>query len=64
MLKSQGVTWEAAKRLREQLMVQQVAVAAKVALRISVTEQEIDQYLARTGRSSRPASPSRRATSW
>ncbi|MGH7300168.1 MAG: peptidylprolyl isomerase [Candidatus Rokuibacteriota bacterium] len=46
MIKSQGLTMEGIrKRMREQLMVQRV-VRRKVALRISVTEQEIDKYLA------------------
>jgi len=46
MIKSQGLTIEGVKkRMREQLMVQRV-VRRKVALRISVTEQEIDKYLA------------------
>ena len=46
MIKVQGLTMEGVKkRLREQLMVQRV-VRRKVALRISVTEQEIDKYLA------------------
>src|SRR6185295_15427082 len=45
MIKSQGLTLEGVrKRMREQLMVQRV-VRRKVALRISVTEQEIDKYL-------------------
>jgi peptidyl-prolyl cis-trans isomerase SurA len=45
MIKAQGLTLEGVKkRLREQLMVQRV-VRRKVALRISVTEQEIDRYL-------------------
>ncbi|MGH7384840.1 MAG: peptidylprolyl isomerase [Candidatus Rokuibacteriota bacterium] len=45
MIKSQGLTMEGVrKRMREQLMVQRV-VRRKVALRISVTEQEIDKYL-------------------
>jgi peptidyl-prolyl cis-trans isomerase SurA len=45
MIKTQGLTLEGVKkRLREQLMVQRV-VRRKVALRISVTEQEIDRYL-------------------
>ncbi len=45
MVKSQGLTVDGVKkRLREQLMVQRV-VRRKVALRISVTEQEIDKYL-------------------
>jgi peptidyl-prolyl cis-trans isomerase SurA len=46
MLKTQGLTIEGVKkRLREQLMVQRV-IRRKVALRVSVTEQEIDKYLA------------------
>jgi peptidyl-prolyl cis-trans isomerase SurA len=46
LIKVQGLTMEGVKkRLREQLMVQRV-VRRKVALRISVTEQEIDKYLA------------------
>lgn len=46
IIKVQGLTLEGVKkRLREQLMVQRV-VRRKVALRISVTEQEIDKYLA------------------
>ena len=45
IVKSQGLTVERVrKRLREQLMVQRV-IRRKVALRISVTEQEIDKYL-------------------
>lgn len=45
MIKAQGVTVDAIKkRLREQLMVQRVT-RRKVALRVSVTEQEIEQYL-------------------
>jgi peptidyl-prolyl cis-trans isomerase SurA len=45
IIKSQGLTVEGVKkRLREQLMVQRV-IRRKVALRISVTEQEIDKYL-------------------
>jgi len=45
LIKTQGLTLEGVKkRLREQLMVQRV-VRRKVALRISVTEQEIDRYL-------------------
>ena len=45
IIKSQGLTIEGVrKRLREQLMVQRV-IRRKVALRISVTEQEIDKYL-------------------
>ncbi len=46
IIKVQGLTLEGVKkRLREQLMVQRV-IRRKVALRISVTEQEIDKYLA------------------
>jgi len=46
MMKAQGLTMDAVKkRMREQLMVQRV-IRRKVALRISVTEQEIDKYLA------------------
>jgi peptidyl-prolyl cis-trans isomerase SurA len=46
MIKAQGLTLDGIKkRMREQLMVQRV-VRRKVALRISVTEQEIDKYLA------------------
>jgi len=45
-LKAQGVTLEGVKRrVREQLMVQRV-VRRKVTLRVTVTEQEIDRYLA------------------
>jgi peptidyl-prolyl cis-trans isomerase SurA len=45
ILKTQGLTLDGVKkRLREQLMVQRM-VRRKVALRISVTEQEIDKYL-------------------
>jgi peptidyl-prolyl cis-trans isomerase SurA len=45
IIKSQGLTVDGVKkRLREQLMVQRV-IRRKVALRISVTEQEIDKYL-------------------
>jgi len=45
-LKAQGVTLEGVKRrIRDQLMVQRV-VRRKVTLRVSVTEQEIDRYLA------------------
>jgi peptidyl-prolyl cis-trans isomerase SurA len=45
MLKQQGLTLEAVKkRIREQLLVQRLT-RRKVALRISVTEQEIDTYL-------------------
>ncbi len=45
VMKSQGLTMDAVKkRMREQLMVQRV-IRRKVALRISVTEQEIDKYL-------------------
>jgi peptidyl-prolyl cis-trans isomerase SurA len=46
LIKTQGLTMDGVrKRLREQLMVQRL-VRRKVALRISVTEQEIDKYLA------------------
>jgi peptidyl-prolyl cis-trans isomerase SurA len=46
VLKAQGATLEQAKkRVREQLMVQKV-VRRKVALRVTVTEQEVDHYLA------------------
>lgn len=46
MIKTQGLTMEGVrKRLREQLMVQRL-IRRKVALRISVTEQEIDRYIA------------------
>ena len=45
VLKAQGATVEQArKRIREQLMVQKV-VRRKVALRVTVTEQEVDRYL-------------------
>lgn len=45
-LKVQGMTLEGVKRrIREQLMVQRV-VRRKVTLRVTVTEQEIDRYLA------------------
>jgi peptidyl-prolyl cis-trans isomerase SurA len=45
MVKAQGLTVdEVKKRVREQLMVQKVT-RRKVVLRISVTEQEIEQYL-------------------
>ena len=44
-LKSQGLTAEGVKkRIRETLMVQKL-IRRKVALRISVTEQEIDRYI-------------------
>ena len=44
VLKAQGATLEQArKRIREQLMVQKV-VRRKVALRVTVTEQEVDRY--------------------
>ena len=44
-LKAQGLTLESVKkRLKEQTMVQRL-IRRKVALRISVTEQEIDRYL-------------------
>jgi peptidyl-prolyl cis-trans isomerase SurA len=46
MLKGQGLSVEGVKkRLRDQLMVQRLA-RRKVALRVSVTEEEIDRYLA------------------
>lgn len=46
IVKSQGLTMEGVKkRLREQLMIRAV-IRRKVALRVSVTEQEIDKYLA------------------
>jgi peptidyl-prolyl cis-trans isomerase SurA len=45
VLRAQGATIEQArKRIREQLMVQKV-VRRKVALRVTVTEQEVDRYL-------------------
>jgi len=45
LLKEQGVTIEAVKkRLRDSLRVQKV-IRRKVALRVSVTDQEIEQYL-------------------
>jgi peptidyl-prolyl cis-trans isomerase SurA len=45
VLKSQGLTLDAVKkRIREQIMVQRLT-RRKVALRVSVTEQEIDRYL-------------------
>jgi peptidyl-prolyl cis-trans isomerase SurA len=46
LLKSQGLTLEGVKkRVREELMVQRL-IRRKVAFRVSVTEQEIDRYLA------------------
>jgi peptidyl-prolyl cis-trans isomerase SurA len=46
MLAAQGLTLDAVKkRVREQILVQRLT-RRKVALRVSVTEQEIDQYLA------------------
>lgn len=46
VLKAQGATLEQArKRIREQLMVQRI-VRRKVALRVTVTEQEVDRYIA------------------
>jgi peptidyl-prolyl cis-trans isomerase SurA len=46
ILKTQGLTLDGVKkRLRDQIMVQRLT-RRKVALRISVTEQEIDRYLA------------------
>jgi peptidyl-prolyl cis-trans isomerase SurA len=45
LLKSQGLTLDGVKkRLRDQIMVQRLT-RRKVALRVSVTEQEIDRYL-------------------
>ena len=45
ILKGQGLTLDAVKkRIREQIMVQRLT-RRKVALRVSVTEQEIDRYL-------------------
>jgi len=45
VLKQQGLTLDSVKkRLRDQLLVQRL-IRRKVALRISVTEQEIDKYL-------------------
>ena len=45
ILKSQGLSLDAVKkRIREQIMVQRLT-RRKVALRVSVTEQEIDRYL-------------------
>jgi peptidyl-prolyl cis-trans isomerase SurA len=45
MLRAQGLTLEAAKRrVRDQVMVQKL-IRRKVGLRVSVTEEEIDQYL-------------------
>ena len=45
MLKQQGLTMDGIKkRIREQILVQRVT-RRKVALRISVTEQEIDGYI-------------------
>jgi peptidyl-prolyl cis-trans isomerase SurA len=46
MVRRQGLTMEAVKqKLREQILISKV-VRRKVAFRVSVTEQEIDQYLA------------------
>jgi len=46
LLKTQGLTMDSVKkRIRDQIMVQRLT-RRKVALRISVTEQEIDTYLA------------------
>jgi peptidyl-prolyl cis-trans isomerase SurA len=46
MVKRQGLTLEAVKqKLREQILISKV-VRRKVAFRVSVTEQEIDRYLA------------------
>jgi peptidyl-prolyl cis-trans isomerase SurA len=44
-IKAQGMTYEGVKkRLTEQLMIQRI-IRRKVALRISVTEEDINQYL-------------------
>jgi peptidyl-prolyl cis-trans isomerase SurA len=44
-IKAQGMTYEAVKkRIYDQLMIQRI-VRRKVALRVSVTEEDIDQYL-------------------
>jgi len=44
-VKAQGLTFEALKkRLTDQLMIQRI-IRRKVALRVTVTEEEIDQYL-------------------
>ncbi len=46
MIKRQGLTLEAVKqKLREQILISKV-VRRKVAFRVSVTEQEVDRYLA------------------
>jgi len=46
MIKRQGLTLEAIKqKLREQILISKV-VRRKVAFRVSVTEQEVDRYLA------------------
>jgi peptidyl-prolyl cis-trans isomerase SurA len=46
IIKSQGLTLEGVrKRIKDQIMVQRL-VRRKVTLRVSVTEQEIDRYLA------------------
>jgi peptidyl-prolyl cis-trans isomerase SurA len=46
MLKSQGLTMEGVrKRIKDQIMVQRL-MRRKVGMRVSVTEQEIDRYLA------------------
>lgn len=44
-IKAQGLTYESVKkRIQDQLMIQRV-VRRKVALRVTVTEEDIDQYL-------------------
>jgi len=44
-IKAQGLTYDALKkRLTDQLMIQRI-IRRKVALRVTVTEEEIDQYL-------------------
>ena len=64
MLTQQGLTLDGVKkRIRDQILVQRVT-RRKVALRISVTEQEIDGYLNANREQARDrASRSRRATS-
>ena len=64
VLTQQGLSLDGLKkRIRDQILVQRVT-RRKVALRISVTEQEIDGVHQRQPRaSSKPASRSRRATS-
>ena len=63
VLKQQGLSLDGIKkRIRDQILVQRVT-RRKVALRISVTEQEIDGYINANRGSSRSPSRSRRATS-